>query len=544
MAKESKTVAVHYRKHCKNINRPQYESDFTKRIDELETIGIVVQDIYFSKSSESVYVTFTLGNRNENRLNLKGKRYIGQFAISSHERFYDTTIRTFKTQKAKDANDLFKQILQEMNTALAYENKISQYVVTIEERELEALRIIDKLGRQKRGLEVEHAAFVKQKNFPVFYMEYGYKQILKLIEDKATNAMLLSLRYKGCIQDYNEGINSRGKVTLTSIGKQMLLQYGEDPSDTLWREFCLRKTFDLWDNDLDSMEVEEDTSATIDVPVDEELTKLKISEDWYTAFDLLFYKLQKKEALVKDEKFLWKELLGSFIESHLPETQEFIHVGFVPSSFLTTIFIGEDSDLEGATIYGISCAKEVINTSDYISISYSGKRPVTFLSSIVEWINADHSKYQKSFSEDDLRCYLQLKFLEQSKVGLTTTEYFLNSDTTMKLSAQAIPIYMEQRLKKKITYSPALEDENITRMFKLLCKLSKNQAIIANPTDKKRIRLITTGSSDAIFRYVESEMLYVRDNIMYEDKAEYPIVQDVEKGLITYINVASLLSVQ
>ena len=60
-------------------------------------------------------------------------------------------------------------------------------------------------------------------------MEYGYKQILKLIEDKATNAMLLSLRYKGCIQDYNEGINSRGKVTLTSIGKQMLLQYGEDP---------------------------------------------------------------------------------------------------------------------------------------------------------------------------------------------------------------------------------------------------------------------------------------------------------------------------
>ena len=60
--------------------------------------------------------------------------------------------------------------------------------------------------------------------------------------------------------------------------------------------------------------------ATIDVPVDEELTKLKISEDWYTAFDLLFYKLQKKEALVKDERFLWKELLGSFIESHLPET--------------------------------------------------------------------------------------------------------------------------------------------------------------------------------------------------------------------------------
>ena len=86
MAKESKTVTVHYRKHCKNINRLQYESDFTKRINELETIGIVVQDIYFSKSSESVYVTFTLGNRNENRLNLKGKRYIGQFAISSHER--------------------------------------------------------------------------------------------------------------------------------------------------------------------------------------------------------------------------------------------------------------------------------------------------------------------------------------------------------------------------------------------------------------------------------------------------------------------------
>ena len=108
---------------------------FTKRINELEAIGIVVQDVYFSKSSESVYVTFTLGNRNENRLNLKGKRYIGQFAISSHERFYDTTIRTFKTQKAKDANDLFKQILQEMNTALAYENKISQYVVTIEERD-------------------------------------------------------------------------------------------------------------------------------------------------------------------------------------------------------------------------------------------------------------------------------------------------------------------------------------------------------------------------------------------------------------------------
>lgn len=45
MAKESKTVTVHYRKHCKNINRPQYESDFTKRINELEAIGIVVLDI-------------------------------------------------------------------------------------------------------------------------------------------------------------------------------------------------------------------------------------------------------------------------------------------------------------------------------------------------------------------------------------------------------------------------------------------------------------------------------------------------------------------
>lgn len=544
MANESKVVTVHYRKHYKNIDRQQYESNFTQRIHKLEAIGVVVQDVYFSKSSESIYVTFTLGNRNETRLNLKGKRYIGQFAISSHERYYDTSIKTFMTQKAKDENDLFKQVVQELNTALAYEDKIKEYVVTVDERELEVIRIIDKLGRQKRGLEIEQQAFIEQKNFPVFYMEYGYRQILKLIEDEPTNNILLSLRYKNCIQAYNEGINSRSKITLTSIGVQLLLQYGEEPDGDLWREFCLRKTFDLWDANESNEEVTEELSASSDIPVDDELTKLQISEDWYTAFESLFYKIQQAEALAKEEQCLWKELLESFIETHLPENQEFIHVGFVPSKLLTTIFIGEDSDLDGATIYELSCSADAVASKDFISIPYTNKRPVTFLTSLLEWVNADHADYYKTFSEKELRSYLQLKFLERTKVVLTTTDYFLNSETTANLSAKAIPIYMEQRLKKKTVSSPALEDENITQMFKLLCKLNKNQAIIANPTDKKRIRLATTGSSDAIFRYVESEMLYVRDNIMYEDKEEYPIVQDVEKGLITYINVASLLSVQ
>lgn len=544
MANESKVVTVHYRKHYKNIDRQQYESNFTQRIHKLEAIGVVVQDVYFSKSSESIYVTFTLGNRNETRLNLKGKRYIGQFAISSHERYYDTSIKTFMTQKAKDENDLFKQVVQELNTALAYEDKIKEYVVTVDERELEVIRIIDKLGRQKRGLEIEQQAFIEQKNFPVFYMEYGYRQILKLIEDEPTNNILLSLRYKNCIQAYNEGINSRSKITLTSIGVQLLLQYGEEPDGDLWREFCLRKTFDIWDANESNEEVTEEPSASPDIPVDDELTKLQISEDWYTAFKSLFYKIQQAEALAKEEQCLWKELLESFIETHLPENQEFIHVGFVPSKLLTTIFIGEDSDLDGATIYELSCSADAVASKDFISIPYKNKRPVTFLTSLLEWVNADHADYYKTFSEKELRSYLQLKFLERTKVVLTTTEYFLNSETTANLSAKAIPIYMEQRLKKKTVSSPALEDENITQMFKLLCKLNKNQAIIANPTDKKRIRLATTGSSDAIFRYVESEMLYVRDNIMYEDKEEYPIVQDVEKGLITYINVASLLSVQ
>lgn len=544
MANESKVVTVHYRKHYKNIDRQQYESNFTQRIHKLEAIGVVVQDVYFSKSSESIYVTFTLGNRNETRLNLKGKRYIGQFAISSHERYYDTSIKTFMTQKAKDENDLFKQVVQELNTALAYEDKIKEYVVTVDERELEVIRIIDKLGRQKRGLEIEQQAFIEQKNFPVFYMEYGYRQILKLIEDEPTNNILLSLRYKNCIQAYNEGINSRSKITLTSIGVQLLLQYGEEPDGDLWREFCLRKTFDLWEANESNEEVTEELSASPDIPVDDELTKLQISEDWYTAFESLFYKIQQAEALAKEEQCLWKELLESFIETHLPENQEFIHVGFVPSKLLTTIFIGEDSDLDGATIYELSCSADAVASKDFISIPYTNKRPVTFLTSLLEWVNADHADYYKTFSEKELRSYLQLKFLEQTKVVLTTTDYFLNSETTANLSAKAIPIYMEQRLKKKTVSSPALEDENITQMFKLLCKLNKNQAIIANPTDKKRIRLATTGSSDAIFRYVESEMLYVRDNIMYEDKEEYPIVQDVEKGLITYINVASLLSVQ
>lgn len=544
MANESKVVTVHYRKHYKNIDRQQYESNFTQRIHKLEAIGVVVQDVYFSKSSESIYVTFTLGNRNETRLNLKGKRYIGQFAISSHERYYDTSIKTFMTQKAKDENDLFKQVVQELNTALAYEDKIKEYVVTVDERELEVIRIIDKLGRQKRGLEIEQQAFIEQKNFPVFYMEYGYRQILKLIEDEPTNNILLSLRYKNCIQAYNEGINSRSKITLTSIGVQLLLQYGEEPDDDLWREFCLRKTFDIWDANESNEEVTEESSASPDIPVDDELKELQISEDWYTAFESLFYKIQQAEALAKEEQCLWKELLESFIENHLPENQEFIHVGFVPSKLLTTIFIGEDSDLDGATIYELSCSADAVAPKDFISIPYTNKRPVTFLTSLLEWVNADHADYYKTFSEKELRSYLQLKFLERTKVVLTTTEYFLNSETTANLSAKAIPIYMEQRLKKKTVSSPALEDENITRMFKLLCKLNKNQAIIANPTDKKRVRLATTGSSDAIFRYVESEMLYVRDNIMYEDKEEYPIVQDVEKGLITYINVASLLSVQ
>lgn len=544
MANESKVVTVHYRKHYKNIDRQQYESNFTQRIHKLEAIGVVVQDVYFSKSSESIYVTFTLGNRNETRLNLKGKRYIGQFAISSHERYYDTSIKTFMTQKAKDENDLFKQVVQELNTALAYEDKIKEYVVTVDERELEVIRIIDKLGRQKRGLEIEQQAFIEQKNFPVFYMEYGYRQILKLIEDEPTNNILLSLRYKNCIQAYNEGINSRSKITLTAIGVQLLLQYGEDPDGDLWREFCLRKTFDLWSANESNEEVTEKSSESPDIPVDDELKELQISQDWYTAFESLFYKIQQAEALAKEEQCLWKELLESFIESHLPENQEFIHVGFVPSKLLTTIFIGEDSDLDGATIYELSCSIDAVASKDFISISYTNKRPVTFLTSLLEWVNADHADYYKTFSEKELRSYLQLKFLERTKVVLTTTEYFLNSETTANLSAKAIPIYMEQRLKKKTVSSPALEDENITRMFKLLCKLNKNQAIIANPTDKKRIRLATTGSSDAIFRYVESEMLYVRDNIMYEDKEEYPIVQDVEKGLVTYINVASLLSVQ
>lgn len=541
--KPSKTVTLKFRKQYKTVNRKQYEREFREQIQDLEDLGIIVQDSYFSKSSESIYVSFTLNSYNEERLKLVGKQYIGQFAISGHQRFYTTPVKTFLIQSAKDTKDLFKRIKEALNSALANKNSIDRYLVVMSERELEALRIIDKLSKEDSGFEVDTQSFMTRTDFPLFYMDYENRNLIKRIEDNVTNDFLLTLRYKNCIQAYNEGTNKRSKITLTSLGYQLLLQYGDEPNETLWKAFNNRQTFDLWYSNETTISLQGTPIISSTLTTDE-LEQLSISEEWYSGFEPLFYKLQQEVSLNKEEQALWTKLLSYFVEDNLPDNQEFINIGYIPSKSGTPIYIGEDSEAERATIYQIYCANYARSTEYHIGISFSNKRPAEFLQELTEILLDKHDSYLFTFTEDDLRTYLQLQFLEHSKAVIATTEFALNSKTTLELEAFALPIFLEQRLKKKTTLSKDLEDTNLARMLKLLYRLNLNDAITVSSSESGLLRLVTTPSSDDIFRYVESEMLYVRDNVLYEDKPEYPIVQDVEKGLITYVNLASLLSVQ
>lgn len=152
--------------------RKGYERRFTEVINNLKDLDITIEDIYFSKSSDSIYVSFSFNEETEKFLDLKDTNYLGHFVISSHQRFYAINVKTFYTQKAKDPKEL-EQLIRDyltgvMNKEISYQNCVS----ILNDYELDMLRVIQKSILTKTYLETTPSQF-KDTLYDVYFVSHN-----------------------------------------------------------------------------------------------------------------------------------------------------------------------------------------------------------------------------------------------------------------------------------------------------------------------------------------------------------------------------------
>lgn len=520
--------------------RKGYERRFTEVINNLKGLDIIIEDIYFSKSSDSIYVSFSFNEETEKVLDLVGTNYLGHFVISSHQRFYAINVKTFYTQKAKDPKEL-EQLIRDyltgvMNKEISYQNCVS----ILNDYELDMLRVIQKSILTKTYLETTPSQF-KDTLYDVYFVS-PQQQSLGVTREASTSKAITRLRFKGCLHTIKSPNPARITIMTTSTGQAFLRKYGHDVAPKVWIEYVETRKFNL-----ESTYQEEEGYTNCDAnqynPTDNELEALGITLDWYGTFESMYSVLHEKGRLVGALRDSWLDMLSDKLDEWLPDGHEVISSQIVATRNRGQfIVVREDTEAFYRVVVhphtksdGQGAVKASFGDNAYTTLKAINNAIKTTIPNAVMYM----------ITEQDLKDYILLKQVERYNLGLALNLQTFNTfDTFPESQYPHMTVRVVQHDGEYFRHSPDLRSPLFPQVIKMMNKFSHlnvwTYTSLPKARGKKLCQVHTTPASDAVFNVAQEFMPYVVNDLIREDEERYPIAQGVSNSQIRFIKPSQI----
>lgn len=521
-------------------SRKGYEKRFTEVINNLKDLPITIEDIYFSKSSGSIYVSFSFDEETEEALNLKDTNYLGHFVISNHQRFYAINVKTFYTQRAKDPKELEKFIRQYItdviNKTISYQN----CVAILNDYELDMLRVIQKSIDTKTYLETTQSQF-KDTLYDVYFVS-AHQQSLGVTREAPTSKAITRLRFKGCLHTMKSPNPARITIMTTSTGQTFLRKYGKDVSPQVWLDYIETRRFNL-ESTYQEEEGYTDCDANQYTPTEEELKALDITLDWYGTFENLYSVLHEKGRLTGSLRDSWLDMIADKVDEWLPEGHEIIASQLIPTRNRGQLIVVQE---EEAKFYRVVVHPHTKADSRGAVKTMFGENAYVTLKKIktaIETPTSDITLFE--VTEQDLKDYILLKQLERYNVGIAlNSQTFNNFDTFPESQYPHMVIRIVQHDGEHFRHSADLKSPLFPLVIKMMAKfVDLNMwayTSLPKARNKKLCQVRTTPTADTVFNVAQEFMPYVMDDIIRENEARYPIVQGVHNGQVRFIKPSQI----
>lgn len=537
------TLSIAFRSNSVQYMRIGYEKRFTELVNSVKDTGIIIENIYFSKTSDSVYVSFSFPKAIENVLGITEENYVGHFVISSHKRFYAVNVKTFYTQQAKDINELEETIRTYILSIINEEIPYNNCVVILNNYELDMLRIIERSKQSSMSLEVHENDFVK----PIFdvYFTDSYKSIVAVTRDTFTCKALNRMRKKGCIITMPIPKNKRARVIVSNTAKTFLSKYGAELPPETWKAYNEDRTFKL-DTDFDEGEGYVDFDAKTYTPTDEELTSLDISLEWYDAFEKVHSAIVTEGVPSTSERNAWVDMLADKVDVWLPEGSKVIAQYYASKRNRGMFTINKAGAPEFFQLVLHPYTKLEREGNVYSMFGANAYETLVALKDKVETINFDVVKLYK-VTEDDLKAFIMLKQIERTGVAIALqfrmAMHYEDINESERNSAYAHIVRNDEG--RTSTLSPKMNKPQLIRLTELIYKYKDlsiwTTAMVHNPAKGAKIyRFHTTDGAKALFGVAEQYMPYVVDDIIADDQPCLPIIGNINRGELTFIRPSEL----
>lgn len=525
-------IGVAFRKGRKEYTPNAYKQTIEKAVYQLEELGLEITCVYFSKSSESVYVTFKLNEYNEERLNLTNKNYLGHFTISSHPRYYNTANKTFLTTQVADMSGLLAEMQRYFNGMLADKENAHSYLVLLSNKELDVLRLMAGVTEKKQHFEVFENDIRDNDTIDLFIVTDKRKPVT-IISDKVSSDFVRVLLTKGCVKAFAQGCQNRVIVQFTDLADLFLAEYGDTPSDTLVTGFLNRNTFDLWKHPVKPVKAESATQEQETIsrkePTDSKLAELGVEPHWYKEFDTLAQVVATTYPLSFIQHERWTDMLADFISDHLPENRTLITHQRVTATHKGIFYITEPTEFFETGFCPIvispknlSLAKSLAKVTIDCSVAYSFELLEYLAQACVAPLAMN------MITEADILSYLTMRNLGRQGVNLAISP-----------SGNVYGHYVGDNQEYHVRiYSPAELIAHAVELFDYykLLGLWETRKI---PTTDITTAYISNALID-LFDYATPP--YVINTIMAEDKKVIPMVTNREKMWIQFYSMNELIS--
>lgn len=528
MAKQTKAnkVRLSFRKTYGEHHRKAYQQMMEKCIYGVEETGIEVKKIYFSKSSDSVYVTYGLDSYNTERLGLDKYNYLGQFVISSHKRYYNTQTKTFLTVQADDLADLQNNIKCYMESMLADKFNIHSYFTILSNKELEVLRLMSKVVETKAHFEVNPDQIMAEGTLDLFAIASNRRPLF-VIDDEVSSNIIRTLHVKGCFSAFAQGCSNRVFLTITDLADQFLIEYGEIPNETIQLAFDNRHTFDLWK--APNPQAVKVASPVIQQATDTDLLELGIDRKWYSAFNTLLNIVQAQEGDLAQRTLRqqWVDMVSDFLDIHLPEDRELIIGHYVNKQNCGAFCIAHESDNPNLLNFHMTVLspREPIQGYSAVTVDILPLGALDTLRALKQ--SCVTPTATNGIGAYVLRQYLIIRNIERHNLALGVSE-----------NKEVILVYTE----KGLTQVVPTKDKTVRCAFSLIKDLDCFNWLSVTPMDNGAKRFFTTPTSNAVFEYAMAVMQFAVDNIRNTEKI-IPLITNRNTMDITFYSVDELCNV-
>lgn len=536
--KEHERLKMKFQSVVITYTRVGYERRVKDMLSELRDLGIKIENVYFAKSSGSVYVSYSFSKEIEASLGLDKKNYVGQFVISNHSRFYSIGVKTFYTQQYEDFNKLGEGIKNTLSNVIQKTTEMEGLVCILTERELEILRIIYKSDKVGTFIETTPEQY-RETLYDVYFVNGGGTPI-GVTRDHMTSKILTKLRFKGCLHTAPSSNSAHISIILSAVGKVFINRYGEAVNLPAWHYYVENRTFDYW-KEPDPEETDIEVPSSLCMPSDKQLDELNMTEDWFQSFDRLYTMRNSGGGITPAYRSTWAEILADKIEQWLPKGHEVLTYHIASNKNRGTFVILENQ--ETPTLYRI-----VVNGGDFRHLN--GALEIPLKGSSLESLQTmkkilTNSKSYKNIktidvTEKALKDYIMLKQLERYNIALCTTSEVVNNYKETLKEQGAPEVCLIRMLKKSAELSPYIADTRLQDLVALVNTFIELDIWIVGCTNllrdgKTLHRIHTTPSSDIIFTVAQQFMPYIVDDIIKENEARIPIVRDLLRGDIDFI---------